>query len=205
MNNPEYLPSKPARTSLSCPNMLMAGKNLAALCRSDIVKVYIPLMVKVQSWVFKEDWRKAALTIHTNHLIDSHGMELMMIANQCDWTSQQGWHQADFVHYITSSDLGWHIANWILGGHFDVSREELNANQLNLYSKHCRVDPSSEEYGLGSFRFACGIYAGMFHNDASNKEAQKAFLFAGHHSPHEKLWPSMSQEQILRELNAALL
>lgn len=180
--------------------MLQAGKNMAFLCKKDLVRTYLPLMVNIHSWKVGESWKRTALTTCTNQLIDEFGMELMMIAEQCGW---KNWHQADFVHYLTSGDLGWYIASWILETSPAVSRFDYEDNQLVCYSKHSQIDTRSEEYGLGSFQFACAVYAGMFADNLKNKEAQKAKLFGGGYTYYMKLWPSMSQRSILEEMTNA--
>lgn len=184
------------------PNFSLAGKNFVTLCKSELTRLYIPVMIDLHSWKGSESWRKDALTTMTNQIIHEHGAALWMVGDQCGWRNR---HQADLVHYLTSGDLGWFIAEWLVKISQNVSYKSYLHNQLNLYSKH-HDDPNREgiEYGEGSLRFACGIYAAMFADNLDNKEAQRAKLFAGYHSKQSALWPGLSDYQILNEFTNAL-
>lgn len=184
------------------PKFLLAGKNFVTICKSELATIYIPVMIDLHSWKGKEEWRTKALRYQTNQIIHDHGAALWMIGDQCGWRNR---HQADLVHYLTSGDLGWFIAEWMVGISLNVSYETYQLNQLNLYSKHINLNPESIEYGEGSLRMACAIYAAMFADDLENKEAQKAKLFAGYHVKQQALWPDMTDKQILLQLSEALL
>ncbi len=179
----------------------MAGKNFVTICKSELATLYIPVMIDLHSWKGNEDWRRTALRYQTNQIIHEHGAALWMIGEQCGW---RNCHQADLVHHLTSGDLGWFIAEWLIKVSLNVSYKAYQMNQLNLYSKHSNVNLERVDYGEGSLRLACGIYAAMFADDLKNKEAQKAKLFAGAHTERHALWPYIHPQQIMNELSGVL-